>query len=42
MKITQHVRDYAAAQGLDEKQAVAVGLTSKSDEFRETGGEFYS
>ena len=42
MEITQQVRDYAKQKGLDEEEAVAVGLTSKSDEFKEAGGEIYS
>ena len=41
MKITQDVRDYAAAQGLAEAEAVAKGLKEKSSEFRATGAELY-
>ncbi len=42
MEITRQVREYAAEQGLDAEQAVEAGLTKKSEEFRETGGEIYS
>ena len=41
MKITQDVRDYAAAKGLSEEQALADGMASKSEEFKAVGGEFY-
>ncbi len=41
MRITQDVRDYAAAQGLGEAEALAQGLQEKSSEFREKGGELY-
>jgi phosphomethylpyrimidine synthase len=41
MKITQDVRDYAAAQGLAEKEALEKGLTEKSKEFLEQGAEVY-
>ncbi len=40
MKITQDVREYAAAQGLSEaqaEQAVAAGLEAKAAEFRQAG-----
>lgn len=36
MKITQDVRDYAAAQA-----AAEAGMAQKSAEFRERGGEVY-
>ncbi len=42
MEITQQVRDYAKEQGLDTEEAIAAGLTSKSKEFEEAGGEIYS
>ena len=42
MEITQQLRDFAKGQGLNTEEAVAAGLTSKSDEFREAGGEIYS
>ena len=41
MKITQEVRDYAAAQGLDDQHALQAGMTEKSIEFRRAGGEIY-
>jgi len=41
MKITQEVRDYAAAKGLAEEQALAQGMNEKSDQFKANGGEFY-
>jgi len=34
MKITQDVRDYAARKGLDEHEALRVGMQEKADEFR--------
>ena len=36
------MRDYAKQQGLDTEEAVAAGLTKKSEEFSEAGGEIYS
>ena len=42
MEITQQIRDFAKEKGLDTEEAVAAGLTSKSDEFKEAGGEIYS
>ncbi len=45
MKITQDVRDYAAAQGVDEKAALAevakAGMAEKSIEFKNKGAEIY-
>jgi phosphomethylpyrimidine synthase len=41
MKITQDVRDYAEAQGLNEDQALQQGMAAKSAEFKAVGGEFY-
>jgi phosphomethylpyrimidine synthase len=41
MKITQDVRDYAAAQGIAEEKAIAAGLAEKSEEFLREGGEIY-
>jgi phosphomethylpyrimidine synthase len=41
MRITQDVRDYAAAQGVDEREAVLIGLEEKAKEFRERGSEVY-
>jgi phosphomethylpyrimidine synthase len=42
MKITQDVRDYAAAQGIAPDQAVAAGLREKADAFREQGQALYA
>jgi len=36
MKITQEVRDYAAAHGLDEAGALETGLKEKSEEFQQS------
>ncbi|WP_310566464.1 phosphomethylpyrimidine synthase ThiC [Hydrogenophaga sp.] len=41
MKITQDVRDYAAAKGLSEEAALTDGMAQKSAEFKAVGGEFY-
>ncbi len=41
MKITQEVRDFAAAKGLSEAQALQTGMAEKSQEFTAAGGEFY-
>ncbi|MCI0673715.1 MAG: phosphomethylpyrimidine synthase ThiC [Myxococcaceae bacterium] len=41
MKITQDVRDAAAAMGSSEQAAVEKGLAEKAEEFRRSGGELY-
>jgi phosphomethylpyrimidine synthase len=41
MKITQEVRDYAAGQGVSDKDALAAGMQAKSIEFRRTGSQVY-
>ena len=41
MKITQDVRDYAAAQGVSEKDALQKGMEEKSIEFVKKGAEVY-
>ncbi|MFP4560659.1 MAG: phosphomethylpyrimidine synthase ThiC [Thiohalorhabdus sp.] len=41
MKITQEVRDYAAAQGVDSETALEEGMKEKAEEFLETGGKLY-
>ena len=41
MRITDDVRQYAEAQGLEEQKAVEAGLKAKAEEFREKGGEIY-
>jgi len=42
MEITQQLREFAIAMGLETEEAVTAGLTSKSEEFTEAGGEIYS
>ena len=41
MKITQDVRDYAAAQGLSNEDALTRGMEVKSVEFVQAGAEVY-
>jgi len=41
MKITQDVRDYAAAQGVAESEALEKGMQEKSVEFVKQGAEIY-
>ena len=41
MKITQEVREFAAAQGLDEKAALEMGMEAKAVEFVKSGAEIY-
>ena len=41
MKITQEVREFAAAKGLSEAEALKAGMDQKSKEFAAQGGEFY-
>ncbi|HQQ70642.1 MAG TPA: phosphomethylpyrimidine synthase ThiC, partial [Alicycliphilus sp.] len=41
MKITQEVREFAAAKGVAEEAALAEGMAAKADEFNRAGGEFY-
>ena len=41
MKITQEVRDFAAAQGIDEKAALDKGMEVKAVEFVKAGAEVY-
>jgi phosphomethylpyrimidine synthase len=41
MKITQEVREFAAAQGVGEGDAIARGMAEKSAEFKQVGGELY-
>jgi len=35
------VRDFAAAKGLNEAEALQAGMDEKSAEFAKQGGEFY-
>ncbi len=41
MKITQEVREYAAAQGVAEEKAIEAGLREKGEEFVRGGAEIY-
>ncbi len=41
MKITQEVRDYAAAKGLADESAIEEGLSAKAAEFKQAGGSLY-
>jgi phosphomethylpyrimidine synthase len=41
MKITQEVREFAAAKGVADEQGIAAGMRAKADEFKRAGGEFY-
>ena len=41
MKITQDVREFAAARGVSEAQALQDGMALKSAQFKAAGGEFY-
>jgi phosphomethylpyrimidine synthase len=41
MKITQEVRDYAAAHNVTEVVALESGLKEKSEEFKRAGAEIY-
>ena len=41
MKITQEVREYAAAHGMDEDEAIEKGMDEQSSTFKKTGSEIY-
>jgi phosphomethylpyrimidine synthase len=41
MKITEEVRQYAQAKGIDPNAAIGAGLDEKAKEFGEMGGEVY-
>ena len=41
MRISQDVRDYAEARGMDPASAVEIGLKEKAVEFREAGSSVY-
>ena len=41
MKITQEVREFATQKGLGERQALAVGMEAKAQEFQRGGGSLY-
>ncbi|NGQ96157.1 phosphomethylpyrimidine synthase ThiC [Brevibacillus sp. SYP-B805] len=42
MKITQEIREYAFAKGIDAADAVEEGLREKAEQFRQAGGSVYS
>ncbi|WP_291908679.1 phosphomethylpyrimidine synthase ThiC [Chitinophaga sp. CB10] len=42
MKITQEVREFAAAKGLDEKEAISAGMQEQAASFKAAGAEIYS
>ena len=42
MKISHDIREYAAAHGVDEAQAIELGMKAKSAEFVAGGAEIYS
>ena len=42
MKISQDVRDFAAAQGVDEQEALSKGMEQKAVEFVKRGSQLYS
>ncbi len=41
MKITQDVRDFAAAAGVAEGEALEAGMRQKSEDFLREGAEIY-
>jgi phosphomethylpyrimidine synthase len=41
MKITQDVRAYAEAKGIESDDAIPIGLAEKAEEFRKAGGTVY-
>jgi len=41
MKISQEVRDYAAAKGLSDEQAVTEGMAEQAEVFTEQGSQLY-
>ena len=42
MQITQEIREYAAAQGMETSEAIAQGMAEKSRDFRDDGLSLYS
>jgi hypothetical protein len=40
-RITEDIRQFAAAHGLETAEAIEEGMREKSEEFREKGGELY-
>jgi phosphomethylpyrimidine synthase len=41
MKITQDVRDYAAQKGIEEQEALVIGMQEKAEEFKRSGAKIY-
>jgi len=41
MRITQDIREYAAAHGLDTEEAIVKGMKEKSEQFLAQGGNLY-
>jgi len=41
MRITQDIREYAAAKGMDTQEAIEEGMKAKSEEFLSQGGVIY-
>jgi phosphomethylpyrimidine synthase len=41
MKISEDVRQYAAAQGVAEEEALQLGMEEKAREFVDAGSEVY-
>lgn len=41
MRITQDIRDYAAARGLNDEEAVATGMREQANGFKASGGQLY-
>ncbi|MDG0790422.1 phosphomethylpyrimidine synthase ThiC [Cohnella ginsengisoli] len=41
MRITQDIRDYAAARGLNDEEAVETGMREQADGFNAAGGQIY-
>jgi len=41
MKITQDVRDYAKAHGMETREAIDAGMEEQSEEFVKTGSKIY-
>jgi phosphomethylpyrimidine synthase len=41
MEITQQVREYARAKGIEDQEALDAGMQEKSEEFREKGAKIY-
>jgi phosphomethylpyrimidine synthase len=42
MNIAEHIRKYAAEQGISEEEALKKGMEEKSREFTEKGSELYA